>query len=53
MQQIHMKQNINCYLLNKREDVGLKRYNDPKDFIEYSGDIQDVYKILKSNPGKN
>ena len=31
------------YLINKREKVGLKHYNDPKTFIEYSNDMQDVY----------
>ena len=25
------------------EKVGLKHYDDPKIFIEYSNDIQDVY----------
>ena len=32
------------YLINKREKVGLDHINDPKDFIEYSNDMQDVYK---------
>ena len=32
------------YLINKRESVGLKHFNDPKAFIEYSNDIHDVYK---------
>ena len=31
------------YLTNIREKVGLKRFNDPKAFIEYSNDMQDVY----------
>ena len=35
------------YLINKREQVGLKHYNDPKNFIEYSNDMQDVYKNLE------
>ena len=30
------------YLINKREKVGLKHYHDPKAFIEYSNDMQDV-----------
>ena len=34
------------YLINKRESVGLKHFNDPKAFIEYSNDMHDVYKIL-------
>ena len=32
------------FLINKRESVGLKRLNDPKAFIEYSNNMQDVYK---------
>ena len=30
------------YLINIREKVGLKRFNDPKAFIEYSNDMCDV-----------
>ena len=41
------------YLINIREKVGLKRFNDPKAFIEYSNDMQDVYKnIDEYNPDK-
>ena len=41
------------YLINKREKVGLDHFNDPKAFIEYSNDRQDVYKnIGKYNLGK-
>ena len=32
------------FLINKRESIGLKHFNDPKAFIEYSNDMQDVYK---------
>ena len=32
------------YLINKREKVGLNHFNDPKAFMEYSNDTQDVYK---------
>ena len=32
------------YLVNKREKVGLKHYDIRKAFIEYSNDMQDVYK---------
>ena len=40
-------------LINKRESVGLKYFNDPKVFIEYSNDIQDVYKNTDEyNPGR-
>ena len=31
------------FLNNKRESTGLKHFNDPKAFIEYSNDMQDVY----------
>ena len=40
-------------LINKRESTGLKHFNDPKAFIEYSNDMQDVYKnIDEYNLGK-
>ena len=42
MQKIHMKQN----LINKREKVRFNVHDDPKAFIEYSNDMQHVYKIL-------
>ena len=35
------------FLINKRESTGLKHFNDPKAFIEYSNDIQDVYKNIE------
>ena len=42
------------YLINKREKVGLVHYNDTKDFMEYSNDMQDVYKTTEDyNPRKN
>ena len=31
------------HLINKREKVGLKHFNESKAFIEYSNDMQDVY----------
>ena len=34
------------YLINKREKVGLKPFNDSETFIEYSNDMQDVYKNI-------
>ena len=41
------------FLINKRESTGLKHFNDPKAFIEYSNDMQDVYKnIDKYNADK-
>ena len=41
------------YLINKREKVGLKHYDDPKAFTEYSNDMEDVYKNIEEyNPGK-
>ena len=35
------------FLINKRENTGLKHLNDPKAFIEYSNDMQDVYKNIE------
>ena len=41
------------YLINKRESVGLKHFNDPKAFIEYSNDMHDVYRNIDDyNPDK-
>ena len=34
------------FLINKREITELKHFKDPKAFIEYSNDIQDVYKNI-------
>ena len=35
------------FLINKRESTGLKHFNDPKAFNEYSYDVQDVYKNIE------
>ena len=35
------------FLINKRENIGLKHFNDPKTFVEYSNDMQDVYKNIE------
>ena len=41
------------HLIDKRESVGLKHFNDPKSFIEYSDDMHDVYKNVDNyNPDK-
>ena len=41
------------YLINKRKKVGLNHFKDPKAFMEYSHDMQDVYKNIENyNPGK-
>ena len=41
------------YLINKRKNVGINHFNDPKTFIEYSNDMHDVYKnVDKYNPYK-
>ena len=43
----------NQYLINKREKVGLDHFKDPKAFIKYSNDMQDVYKNIEDyNPNK-
>ena len=35
------------YLINKHEKVRLNHFNDPKAFMEYSNDMQDVYKNIE------
>ena len=41
------------YLINKHEKVGLDHFDDPKAFMEYSNDMQDVYKNIEDyNPIK-
>ena len=41
------------YLINKHEKVELDHFNDPKAFMEYSNDMQDVYKNIEDyNPGE-
>ena len=41
------------YLINKGEGVGINHVNDPKAFIDYSNDMQDVYKNIDDyNPDK-
>ena len=35
------------YLINKREKVGLDCFNDPKAFMDYSNNMQDVYKYIE------
>ena len=34
------------FLINKRESTGLKHFNDPKAFIEYSNDMHNVYENI-------
>ena len=34
------------FFINKRESTGLKYFNAPKAFIEYSNDMQDIYKNI-------
>ena len=40
------------YLINKREQAGIKNLNDPHAFIEYSGDMNDVLDDI-NNCNKN
>ena len=41
------------FLTNKRESIGLKHFNGSKAFIQYSNDMQNVYKnIDEYNPDK-
>ena len=40
-------------LISILEDVDLQHFNDSKDFIEYSKDVQDVYRNFEEyNPDK-
>ena len=34
------------FLINKKKSAGVKYFNDPKAFIEYSNDMQDVYENI-------
>ena len=41
------------YFINKREKVVLDQFKDPKAFMEYSNDMEDVYKNIENyNPRK-
>ena len=46
MLKIHMKQNIN-FKLTKTKSIGLKHLNDYKTFIEYSNDLNGIYKNVE------
>ena len=40
-------------LINKTESTGLKYFNDSKGFIEYSNDMDDIYKNIEEySPNK-
>ena len=40
-------------LINKRENTGLKYFNDSKIFTEFSNDMDDIYKNIEEyNPNK-
>ena len=40
-------------LIKKRWKIGLKHYDDPKAFIEYSNDMNNIYQNTdKYNPNK-
>ena len=43
MKKIYMKK----FLINQSESTGLKHFNDPKAFVEYSNDMQGVYKNIE------
>ena len=34
------------YLINKRENVGINHFKDPKAFVEYSNDMRNAYKNI-------
>ena len=35
------------FLIDKTENTGLKHFNDSKAFIEYSNDMDDIYKNIE------
>ena len=35
------------FVIKKCEDVGTKHFNDSKAFIEYSNDLNDIYKNIE------
>ena len=37
------------FLIKKRQSIGIKHFNDPKAFIEYSNDMHDVYNSINDN----
>ena len=42
------------YLIRKRQDTGIRHFNDPNAFIEFSSNINDVYQNIDDyNPRKN
>ena len=46
--------NQNQFLIKKIENKGLKHFNDSKAFIEYSNDMDDIYKNIEEyNPIQN
>ena len=46
MLKIYMKKNIKYYL-TRRENTGLKHFNDSKAFIEYLNDMGVIYKNIE------
>ena len=50
---IHLRKKCQL-LINKKESTSLKWFNDSKAFIEYSIDMDDIYKNIEEyNPNKN
>ena len=45
MQKIHLNKNINCEIT--KEKCRLKVLDDSKAFIEYSFDLDDIYKYIE------
>ena len=46
MLKIHTKENIN-FFLNKWKSMGFKHFNDSKAFLEYSNNMDDIYKNIE------
>ena len=52
MLKIHTKGKYQ-FLIHKRENTGLKHFNDSKEFIGYSNYMDDIYKNIEEyNPNK-
>ena len=52
MQKIWANQSMNIWL-KKREDAGIKHFNDPNAFIEYSNTMDDIYENINDyNPSR-
>ena len=53
MIKIHMNESKHQFLIKRREGTGLNYFNNSEAFIEYSNDMDDIYKNFEEyNPNK-